>query len=100
MIKLWNKIPSFLKSKYSFTLVLLLIWLTFFDQNNLLYQYKWRSELKKLEDDRDYYLDEIKQNKADLNALMTNPKNLEKFAREKYLMKRDNEDVFVIVEKD
>jgi len=43
-----------------------------------------------------FYLDEIKENKEKLNELMSSPANLEKFAREKYLMKKDDEDVFVI----
>lgn len=57
-------------------------------------------ELNKLEEEKEFYQDEIKQIRADLKELKTNPKTLEKFAREKYLMKKDNEELFVIVEEE
>ncbi len=56
-------------------------------------------ELNKLEEEKGFYQEEIKQIRADLKELKTNPKTLEKFAREKYLMKKDNEELFVIVEE-
>ena len=59
---------------------------------------EYKSKLHALELDKKYYLDEIKKNHTDMVELMTNPKNLEKFAREKYLMKKENEDIFVLVE--
>ena len=52
-----------------------------------------------LEKDKRYYTTEIANNKESLNELMSSMDNLEKFAREKYLMKRDNEDIFVFVEE-
>lgn len=54
-------------------------------------------DLNKLEADKDYYEQEIKKTLEDLEELKTDPKTLEKFAREKYLMKKDNEELFVIV---
>lgn len=57
-------------------------------------------ELKSLEDEKTFYQEEIKQTNKDLYELQSNLKSLEKFAREKYLMKKDNEEIFVIVEKD
>ncbi len=60
-------------------------------------QYELRQKLHELRTDRNYYLDEISKSKNDMNELKTNPANLEKFAREKYLMKKDNEEIFVIV---
>jgi cell division protein FtsB len=56
-----------------------------------------RQKLRSLETEKKYYINEIAQNKKDLLELRTNPANLEKFAREKYLMKKENEDIFVIV---
>jgi cell division protein FtsB len=58
------------------------------------------SRLGALEDEKEYYLEKIKEVEKDRMELMTNKELLEKFAREKYLMKRENEDVFVIVEED
>jgi hypothetical protein len=54
---------------------------------------------KNLEKEKSYYISAIENNKLSLNELQTNKKSLETFAREKYLMKRDNEDVFVFVTK-
>lgn len=94
-----DRIPSYLKNKYSFTLIVFLVWLMFFDQNNLLLQFQNKLELWDLDDDKEYYLIEIQKTKSDLEELTTDMNSLERFAREKYLMKRDNEEVFVIVEE-
>ena len=71
--------------------------MTFFDRDDLLSQYRLTQKLKQLRTERNYYQEEIKKSKNDMNELHTNPANLEKFAREKYLMKKDNEEIFVIV---
>lgn len=98
MIKnLWNKTPRYLKSKYFLTGFAFVFWMLFFDENNFISQMRLQSELNQYEEDKDYYKEEIRKTKSDLNELLTNEKNLEKFAREKYLMKKTNEDVFVIV---
>jgi len=55
--------------------------------------------LNTLKNDKSYYADELEKSKSDLNELISSPANLEKFAREKYLMKKDDEDIFVFVEK-
>ena len=77
----------------------ILIALLFFDKNDILSQIELRKKLSQLEDEKKYYIEEIARSKSEMSKLATNPKNLEKFAREKYLMKKDNEDIFVIVEK-
>lgn len=81
------------------SLAVFLVWITFFDQNNLITQIQYRFELMKLEEEREFYQDELKVIQADLEDLQSNPKSLEKFAREKYLMKKENEELFVIVEE-
>ncbi|MFI5140329.1 MAG: septum formation initiator family protein [Sphingobacteriales bacterium] len=81
------------------TIVGLTVWLTFFDRNDIFTQYDLRQQVLKLEKERNYYLQEIIANNQAIEELHTNQKSLEKFARETYLMKRDNEDVFVIVKK-
>jgi len=75
------------------------VWVIFFDKNDLSTQLELRKDVKKLEEERNYYAKEIEQITSDILELNTNPKTLEKFAREKYLMKKDNEDIFVIVEE-
>lgn len=81
------------------TIIGLAIWVAFFDKNDLKTQYELRKDVKQLEEERNYYAKEISGITADSKELTSNPKTLEKFAREKYLMKRDNEDIFVIVEE-
>ena len=76
-------------------MAIFIVWLAFFDQNNFLVQYDFKKELKALEQDKNFYLQEIKTTKLELQELTTNPVTLEKFAREKYLMKKDNEEIFV-----
>lgn len=88
-----------MRNKYLLTIVGLAVWIAFFDKNDLKTQLELRDDVKKLEEERNYYATEIKQITSDIKELNTNPKTLEKFAREKYLMKKDNEDIFVIVEE-
>jgi len=94
-----KKILFLLKNKYLLTLLGLAVWIAFFDKNDLRTQIELRKDVKKLEEERNYYASEIAQIASDIKELNTNPNTLEKFARENYLMKRDNEDIFVIVEK-
>jgi cell division protein FtsB len=100
MKKLWNSIPAFFKNKYIMTFIIFILWLSFFDQNNWIAQMQYQFELNKLDNEREFYEEEIKIVTQDLKELQTNPKSLEKFAREKYLMKKDNEEVFVLIEED
>ena len=94
-----KKIPPYLRNKYSITIIIFLVWLAFFDQNNLWMQAQNKYELYELQQEREYYLEEIDHTKEDLKELTSDLNNLERFAREKYLMKRDNEEVFVFVKE-
>ena len=73
------------------------VWMIFFDKNDLFSQYQYHQQLTKLKQERDFYIKQTGDINKDLDELNSNPAKLEKFAREKYLMKKDNEDVFVIV---
>jgi cell division protein FtsB len=75
------------------------VWMVFFDTNDLFSQYQYHQEVSKLKQERDFYQKETAKVAKDLDELNSDPKKLEKFAREKYLMKKDNEDVFVIVQE-
>ncbi|HEY6978968.1 MAG TPA: septum formation initiator family protein [Chitinophagaceae bacterium] len=68
----------------------------FTDHNNLFEQWNRKQELKELQAKKAYYQEEIQKTKRKLADLSNNAAALEKFAREKFYMKRDNEDVFVI----
>ena len=88
-----------IKNKYFLTTIGIVVWLLCFDKNDVFTQRDLIQKLNKLQSDRDYYIAEIQNNKNDIKELETNKESLEKFAREKYLMKKDNEDVYVIVAK-
>lgn len=95
-----EKILPLIKNKYIIALLSFALWMLVFDDNNLISRYNTRQKIKELENEKTYYISEIKKNRESLNELMSNTDNLEKFAREKYLFKRDNEDIFVFVEDD
>lgn len=100
MNRIWKNIPSYLKNRYVVAGFVFVVWLMFFDQNNWFTQFQYQMELNKLENEREFYDEEIKKVTQDLKELRTNPKSLEKFAREKYLMKKSNEEVFVLMEEE
>lgn len=86
-----------LRNKFIVGAVVFLVWMTFFDRNDVISQISLRSQLSDLQADKEYFLTEIENNSNDMNELMSNTDNLEKFAREKYYMKKDDEEIFVIV---
>ncbi len=88
-----------LRNKYVLASLVFGVWLLFFDQNNLLNRYDDVRNLKKLEEEKVYYEQKIKDDQQRLRELKTDRENLEKFAREQYLMKKPNEDIFIVVEK-
>lgn len=94
-----KKIPNWVKNKYAITILVFLIFLLFFDQNNILTQYGYRDQLNKLEAEKEYFNQEITKTRKELEELTKNPATLEKFAREKYYMKKENEEVFVFTDK-
>jgi cell division protein FtsB len=87
------------KNKFFWVTAAFLMWMLFFDKNDLLSQYQYHQEVSKLKTERNFYTIETAKVSKDLNELTSDPAQLEKFAREKYLMKKDNEDVFVIVKE-
>ncbi len=75
------------------------IWMLFFDENNMMVQYSRWHELRSLEKKSNFYKHEIADVNKRFDELNTKGESQEKFARENYMMKKDNEDVFVIVKK-
>jgi len=71
------------------------VWMLFFDQRDFFQQKERRAELNKLEAAKKYYQDEIDQTKKQLNNLQNNPAAIEKYARERYLLRREGEEVFL-----
>ena len=85
-----------LRNKYSLSLIVFFVWIVFFDSNNFIARTFQLRQVHRLEKDKIFYEEKITDDRAKLEELESNPANLEKFAREHYLMKKDNEDVFII----
>jgi cell division protein DivIC len=90
------KVLSIIKNKYLITGVLFIVFLTFFDDRDLVSNFRHSQELKDLEQSRAHYQQEIDKTKQELKQLRTDAALLEKYARERYLMKRENEDLFLV----
>lgn len=96
LVKRGGKSLLILKNKYLLAMVAFLVWMFFFDRNDLLSQFervRHSNELKKMEEKKGL---EITDTRKELDLLKTNAQTIEKYAREKYLMKKDNEDLFIV----
>ena len=88
------------KNFYFITGMLFLFWMLFLDSNDLYTQFKLNSQLNSLENEKEFYEKKIEEVKKEREQLLTDSEALERFAREKYLMKKDSEDLYVIVEEE
>ena len=95
-MKILTHIPAFLKNKFILALVAFVVWMTFFDKNNLFVQLDRYREYKTQLESKDYYKKEIAVIRKESDELSSNAASIEKYAREKYMMKKDNEDVFIV----
>jgi cell division protein DivIC len=89
-----------IRNKYILTLLILFVWLLFFDRNNLIDRVKYLRAVNEMEKQRLYYIEKIKEDSTRLDQLRTDNDNLEKFAREQYYMHKEDEEVFVIVDEE
>lgn len=94
---LTTRVPAFLRSFYFYTGMGFLVWMFLFDANDFVKQYDMYAKWQELKTEKQYYLDNIELVKRERAELLSSPELLEKFAREKYIMKRPGEDVFVLV---
>ena len=99
MEKTFKFLLPYLKNKYIMTFLVFFVWMLFFDKNDLRTQISHRNNLNQMNQDKHYFIEEIKRNQAIMDDLETNPKALERFAREKYYMKKADEDIFVVTRK-
>ena len=93
-----KKILNILLNKYLITTAAFVVWLFFFDSNNMIMQQDLKSKLNDLKEEKQFYLDEIRNDSILTRQLLTDTAALEKFAREKYLMKKEGEDVFLMID--
>ena len=93
-------ISNTIKNKYFIVMTMFVIWIVFLDNYNLMHQYKINSQVDKLKTQKEFYLSEIKKDSLELYKLKHNNDEQEKFARERFLMKKKNEDIFIIRKDD
>jgi cell division protein DivIC len=94
--KKWFKVMT---NMYVLVLTIFVIWMVFFDTNSLMIHLELRNEVKKLEKQKEFLQGEINKDKEILEKL-SDKGELEKFAREKYYMKKENEEIFLIEYED
>ncbi|MBX2941634.1 MAG: septum formation initiator family protein [Cyclobacteriaceae bacterium] len=95
-----KRLPPIFKNFYFLTGFFFLIWMIFVDSNDLITRFGMGAKLRALQGEKEYYETKILEVEKDRNELMTNKELLEKFAREKYLMKKETEDLFIIQVKE
>jgi len=93
-----KKLGKILLNKYLIVFLAYTVFVTFFDQHSLIHRWQTDMKISELEKEYKYYQDEIKSNKIKKFELQSSNANLEKFAREHYFMKKENEDIFIIKE--
>ncbi|MCU7551713.1 septum formation initiator family protein [Chitinophagaceae bacterium LB-8] len=95
-MKIISYILPVVRNKYLLAVIAFAVWMLFFDKNDVFTQRQRRRELKALEESKAFYTEEIAKEKKVSEELRSNPAAIEKYAREKYFMKRDNEDIFIV----
>jgi len=99
-ITFWKWFLPKLRNKFFLTTLIFAIWMLIFDSSNWIEMFAAKRRIKGLEEEKVYYLQKIEEDKKKIKELRTNAENLEKFAREQYLMKKPNEDIFIVDEND
>lgn len=94
-----KRLPPLFRNFYVVAILLFLIWMIFLDSNDLINRYRMSRKIDALENEKEYYKERIAEVEKDRMELTTNRELLEKFAREKYLMKKKTEDIFIIQEE-
>ena len=96
-----QKFKTFLpiiSNKFVLTTLIFIVWLFFFDQNSILSRLSLAKNIRELKQQKEYLQKEISQNRENINELQSSAENLEKFAREEYMMKKADEDLYIVVE--
>ena len=95
---MFTKIFRILVNKYTITLVVFAVWMVFFDSSSILNRMRYREKLNSLKQEKHFYLEEIKKDSVLSQKLLSDSSEIEKFARENYLMKKDKEDVYLVID--
>ena len=86
-----------INNRFIIAILIFIVWIVFIDDNSLIYLHGLNKEINDLEQKKDFYQEGIRQEKQELKDL-ENPKKLQKYAREKLLMKKDGEDIYIVEE--
>ncbi len=86
---------KFISNKYIWVLLFFVSWMLFLDNYSYLDHRLLNKQIQELEDNKSYYKEEINQDLKSIKSFK-NPDQIEKYAREKYYMKRENEDIYII----
>ena len=90
---------KYLKNIFVIIFIVFAVWMLFIDSNSLLIHHELNEDISDLEDEKEYYNKEIEKDKKAIKELSTD-EGIEKLAREKYYMKKDNEDIYIIEYED
>jgi cell division protein DivIC len=93
-----KKIFRLFINKYTITITVFAVWMVFFDSNSILNRMKHKEKLNSIKQEKKFYLDEIRQDSVLSQKLLSDTSEIEKFAREHYLMKKEKEDVFLVID--
>ena len=94
--KKWFRILS---NKYTLILILFFVWMFFFDTNSYFIHKELNEDRKALEENKEYYRNETEKDKVFMKK-MSDSDEVEKYAREKYYLKKENEDIYIIEDAD
>lgn len=95
---MWQKIPRWLTNKYLLTGLAAGVWMMWFDGQDLPGEFRKAAHFEDLKGSEGRLNQQIQHTQSELKLLINNPKTVEQYAREKYLMKKDNEDIFLVVD--
>ena len=99
-IRAWiDKLPPSLRNKYVVAAIVYGFWMLLFDQHSIMNQYRLNKTLQELQTKKAYFETEIEKDSRKRENLSTDDRHLEQFAREEHLMKKDDEDIFIIQKK-
>ena len=90
-----NRLLKLIKSTYGIIIILFIIWMVFFDSNSFIIHNELNNDINELDDQKSYYEKEIAKDNIELQLIQSDS-GLEKYAREKLFMKKDNEEIFLI----
>jgi len=94
-----KRLPPIFRNFYALTIAGFIVWMVFFDVNDLINQYFTIKKLDDLEEEKQFYTEKTAEVTKEREEVLSKPHLLEKYAREKYLMKKKTEDVYVVVKE-